>query len=142
MPAGAFTKPPVPVLTFTCAVKVCVWPIRFVAVGGVIWMFASTKVLTASPEFCPVPSVWIVNGAEPLTESVAEAWPVTLPAVGEVKVIVHWPEALVFGAGVVQVPVRRRYGSAPFESVSVTVTCSFCAGTNTPVRRCPSTASP
>ena len=35
----------------------------FVAVGGVIWMFASTNVLTASPELRPVPSVSTVNGA-------------------------------------------------------------------------------
>ena len=41
VPSGAFTKP-VPSFTFTCAVNVCVWPTRLVAVAGVIWMFAST----------------------------------------------------------------------------------------------------
>ena len=50
VPSGAFWKPPVPVFTLTCAVNACVAPTRFVAVGGVIWMFASTNVLTASPE--------------------------------------------------------------------------------------------
>src|SRR6266700_3317219 len=33
---------PVPSFTFTCAVNVCVVPTSFVAVGGEIWMFAST----------------------------------------------------------------------------------------------------
>ena len=48
---------PVPLFTLTCAVNVCAWPTRFVAVGGVIWMFASTYVLTASAELRPMPSV-------------------------------------------------------------------------------------
>ena len=34
VPAGAFTKPAVPSLTLTCAVNVCVWPTRFVAVAA------------------------------------------------------------------------------------------------------------
>ena len=41
VPSGAFTEP-VPSLMFTCAVNVCGWPTRFVAVWGVIWMLAST----------------------------------------------------------------------------------------------------
>ena len=57
VPSGAFWKPPVPVFTLTCAVNTWLTPTRFVAVGGVIWMFASTYVLTASPELPPVPSV-------------------------------------------------------------------------------------
>ena len=75
--------PPVPVFTFTCAVNVCVVPTRFVAVGGVIWMFASTNVLTASAEFGATPSVATVNGVGRRPMSVEDAWPVTLPAVGE-----------------------------------------------------------
>ena len=31
-----------PLFTLTCAVNMCVAPTGFVAVGGVIWMFAST----------------------------------------------------------------------------------------------------
>src|SRR3954468_11168163 len=49
VPAGALANP-VPSFTLRCAVNVCCWPMRFVALGGVIWMFASTKVLTASTE--------------------------------------------------------------------------------------------
>src|SRR4051794_14171843 len=49
VPTGALENP-VPSFTLTCAVNVCGWPARFVAAGGVIWMFASTKVLTASTE--------------------------------------------------------------------------------------------
>ena len=53
-----------------------------------------------------MPSVWTVNvaGGAPI-DSVADAWPVTLPAVGEVKVIVHWPLASVFAPACVHVPV-------------------------------------
>ena len=40
-----------PVFTLTCAVNVCVVADAVRAVGGVIWMFASTNVLTASAEF-------------------------------------------------------------------------------------------
>jgi len=41
VPSGAFTEP-VPSLTFTCPVSVWFVPAGFVAVAGVIWMFAST----------------------------------------------------------------------------------------------------
>ena len=70
-----------------------------------------------------MPSVSIVNGAEPLTASVAAACAVTVPAVCEVNVIVHCPLASVFALPCVQVPVGA-VCAAPFESVSVTVTCS------------------
>ena len=59
------------------------------AVAGVIWMFASTNVLTASPEFGATPSVCTVNGAEPPTDSVEDACAVTFPAVLELITIVH-----------------------------------------------------
>jgi hypothetical protein len=41
VPAGALTKPE-PVFTLTCAVKTWVAPTGLVAVGGLIWMLAST----------------------------------------------------------------------------------------------------
>jgi len=59
------------------------------AVKGEIWIFASTKVFTALPEFGKTPSVSTVNGAEPATDNVEDACPVTFPAVFDVKVIVH-----------------------------------------------------
>jgi len=55
----------------------------------VIWMFASTNVLTASAEFGDWPSVCTVNDAEPPTDRVDDACAVTLPAEFDVKVIVH-----------------------------------------------------
>src|SRR5207245_2687944 len=83
-PSGALTYPlPSPAFTFTCAVNVCGWPTRLTPFG-VIWMFASTNVLTASPELPAVASVCTVKAAEPLTDSVDDAWPSTLPAVAEV----------------------------------------------------------
>ena len=88
LPGGGARTPPLPSFTFTCAVNVCVWPIGFVAVGGLIWMFASTNVLTASTEFAAGAVRRDVTVAPPI-DSVAEACAVTLPAVGEVKVIVH-----------------------------------------------------
>ena len=100
---------PSPALTLTCAVSVWFEPTGFVAVCGVIWMFASTNVLTASPEFGATPSVATVNGPTPPTEAVEVACPVTLPAVGEVNMIVHWPAALVFAPASSQVLARRRY---------------------------------
>jgi hypothetical protein len=116
VPSGAGTKP-LPLFTFTCAVNVCVAPTRFTPFG-VIWMFASTNVLTALPEFGATPSVWTVNGAEPLTEPVQEACPVTVPAVPEVKVAETCPAAFVVAmngpAGVATAPLL-------FVSVIVTV---------------------
>src|SRR3954453_18073462 len=56
------------------------------------------------------------------------ACPVTLPAVGELKVIVHWPCAFVLGPAAVHVPVTGPW-LAPFVSVSVKSTCSPAAGT-------------
>ena len=107
VPAGALLEPvPEPSLTFMCAVKTWVVFTGFSAVGGLIWMFASTYVLTASAELRPVPSVWTVNvvGGEPI-DSVADAWPVTFPPVAELKVIVHWPSASVFAPAWCSVPV-------------------------------------
>ena len=82
----------------------------------------------------PVPFVWTVTVAGRASRlSVEEACAVTVPAVGEVNVIVHCPAAFGVRTGVVQVPVGVGVASAPFESVSVTSTCSPAAGTNVPV---------
>ena len=81
-----------------------------------------------------MPSVATVNGAEPLTASVAEAWPVTLPAVGEVNTIVHWPARSVFAPALSQVlATASSTAPAPLEFVSVKSTCSLAAATNVPV---------
>ena len=50
----------------------CGWPTRLVALAGVIWMFASTNVLTASAELPFRPLVSTVSGKPP-TGSVAAA---------------------------------------------------------------------
>src|SRR3954451_9967354 len=47
VPAGAFTKPE-PGFTFTCSVSTWFVPTGLFAVAGLIWMFASTNVFTAS----------------------------------------------------------------------------------------------
>ena len=105
VPFGAFTKPaPLPLFTFTCAVNTWFVPTGFVAVCGAIWMFASTNVFTPSLEFGATPSVATVTGTPP-TLSVEVACPRTLPAVGEVNVIVHRPFASVFAPAFVHVPV-------------------------------------
>ena len=57
--------------------------------NGEIWIFASTNVFTASPEFDPEPSVATVNGADPFTDKVEDACAVTEPVVFDVNVIVH-----------------------------------------------------
>src|SRR5215203_2030550 len=97
VPAGALTKPPPsPALMLTCPVSVWFALTGFVAAWGVIWMLASTNVLTAGPEFPPVPLVVTVNGVGVPRLPVQLALPVTLPGVGEENVIRHCPAALVF----------------------------------------------
>src|SRR6266545_3966931 len=93
-------------------------------------MFASTKVAMASFELPAMPFVATVIAAPP-TASVADACPVTVPAVLDVNVIVHCPLASVFAPALVQVPVGAVW-AAPLASVSVTATCSPDAGTNVP----------
>src|SRR5690348_12228832 len=63
--------------------------------------------------------------------SVDVACPVTFPADGELKVIVHCPFASVFAPAVVHEPVGAEC-TAPFASVNVTSTCSPAAGTKVP----------
>ncbi len=101
VPFGAFTKPPVPVFTFTCAVKTWLTPTGFVAVCGVIWMFASTNVLTASPEFGATPSV--CDGERRRARDGQRRRRVRrhLAGRGEVKTIVHWPARVRVRTGVV-----------------------------------------
>ena len=87
----------------------------------------------ASPVLPPIPLVSAVTVAPP-TESVADAWPVTLPAVADANVIVHCPFESVFAPASSQVlAAASRTEFAPFESLSVKSTCSSCAGTNVPV---------
>src|SRR4051794_7418380 len=112
VPSGALTNPPVPVFTFTWPVSVWFEPTWLNAWAGVIWMLASTNVFTASGVRID-PPVWTVNET-PLTVRVEDAWPVTFPGVGEVKVIVHCPFASVFWPAVVQLPVGAVW-LAPFE---------------------------
>src|SRR5215213_9535825 len=47
VPAGAFTNVPEPVSTSTCAVNVCGSPTAFVAVNGLIEIFAFTTLTSA-----------------------------------------------------------------------------------------------
>jgi hypothetical protein len=91
-------------------------------------MFASTNVFTAGAEFGAVPFVTTVKTGEPPTDSVDDALPVTMPGVGDVNVIVHCPDALVFAPAVVHVPVGA-VCVAPLLSTNVTATCSPTAGT-------------
>ena len=79
--------------------------VGLVASGGLMVMYESTNVLTASTELPERPSVCTVTGADPFTASVAEACAVTVPGVGEVKTTVHWPLAFVFAPAAAQVPV-------------------------------------
>src|SRR6266536_3826521 len=83
-------------------------------------MFASTNVLTALPEFGATPSVSTVNGAEPLTEPVQEACPVTVPGVCEVKVTDTCPAAFV-----IRLNGPAGFATAPLPFVSVIVTGWF-----------------
>src|SRR5262249_46022184 len=90
VPAGAFTKPET-VLTFTWPVNV--WFVRttFVAVAGVIWMFASTQFFCAfglSPAFAS--PVSRCNGT-PLTVTSVAAFATVTPGVAEVICTVHEP---------------------------------------------------
>jgi len=104
VPAGAFAKPtPAPVFTFTCPVSVCVVPIGLIAVAGVTWMFASTNLATALPEFGAIPFVCTLIDT-PLTVRVEAACAVTVPARFDVSEIVHCPLASVFAPAFVQVP--------------------------------------
>ena len=57
VPSGAFAKPPVPSSTLTCPVSTWFVESGFVAVWGEIWMFASTNVAAALPEFGATPFV-------------------------------------------------------------------------------------
>src|SRR5262249_19662180 len=84
--SGAFTYPPVPVLTFTCPVSTCWVETGFVAVSGVIWMLASTHVLIALGPSPALPSpVARVNVSSSTTTAVL-ACTVSTPGVAELPV--------------------------------------------------------
>ena len=137
VPSGAFTKPaPSPAFTFMCAVNT--WVV-FDRVERRLRRDLDVRVDVRLDRVGRVEARAVGLDGErrrrvPI-DSVADAWPVTLPAVGEVKVIVHWPFASVFAPAACSVPVGA-VCAAPFVSVSVTVTCSSAAGTKGPCR-CP-----
>ena len=84
---------PEPVLAWTVIVKVCGSKMLLVSFGPIV-MDASTKRLTAGPEFCPVASVERVTLMVPCGVTmlnVTVALPVTVPAVLEVKVTLQVP---------------------------------------------------
>src|SRR4029079_19226351 len=114
----------VPLNALTVIVRTWFVLTAFVSVAGVIWMFALTNVFTALTAFgAPVP-VATVKGAEPITETVDVALPVTVPAVFEVKTIVHWPdEVVVAPASSLVLAAGSRIAVAPPAGVSVTSTC-------------------
>jgi hypothetical protein len=91
VPSGAFTKP-VPGLTLTWQVSTWFVPTGFVAVPGVIWMFASTQFLLAFPDppdavFCAVPVVRVTT--TPLTGMSDVADTTVTPGVADVIVTVQ-----------------------------------------------------
>src|SRR5437660_679229 len=88
---------------------------------------SSTKVLVAGPLSPDLLSPVARVSGTPLTVNVVVALPVTLPAVGEVKVTWNWPLALV-------VPENgpAGLGAAPLLGVSVTVTGALEAEDDTP----------
>src|SRR5262245_8843552 len=110
----------VPFSALTVIVRTWFVLTAFVSVAGVIWMFALTNCFTAGPEFGATPFVATENDAEPMTDTVELALPVTEPAVFEVKTIVHWPAAFVFGPASSHVLAAvSRIGTAPPAGVSV-----------------------
>ena len=81
VPFSAFTKPPVPVFTFTWPVKVWFFPTGLIADSGLIWMFASTNVFTASPLSPACSSAVARFKVNPPTATDVEARSVVTPAV-------------------------------------------------------------
>ena len=100
----------------TSTVNVWFSPMLLVS-SGVIPILASTNCFRASPEFCPVASVatWIVTPSRSMS---ASAWPVTVPAVSDVKLTVQLPLTVPVVAQLSTTSVT----AAPFASVSVTST--------------------
>ena len=71
---------------------VCSSVIPFVSVNGDTLIFASTNTFVAAP-LPPGPALPEVERVRltPPTVSATEAFPVTVPALAEVNVSVHWP---------------------------------------------------
>ena len=90
VPSGAFTKPPTPVLTFTCPVSVWFVPTGFEALAGLIWMFASTQFFVAFPELPFAPSVSRCSRT-PLTVTSVAACTTVTPGVADVITTVQEP---------------------------------------------------
>src|SRR6266542_328207 len=96
------------------------------------------QVLVAGPE-PPGPWPGIVAGSvsrmsvTPPTTKVTVALAVSVPAVGLVITIRHWPAASVSGPGTPQVVAGRSAKLAPPASTTLKLTCSPFAGTKVPV---------
>src|SRR5262249_10834374 len=91
---------------------------------------ASTKRLTASPVSPDWPSPVARVRLTPLTVNEAVAWPVTMPALGEVKVTEKWPLPSVVPDRVL--PPRRVRG-VPLLLLRLTVTLAPEAADETPL---------
>src|SRR3954471_258196 len=83
-----------------------------------MWIRASTTVFTASDPFGACPSVCTVTGAMPRSDTVLDAWPVTIPVVDDANVTEQCPVASV---PLVQVYIDT-FAAAPLAFASVTVT--------------------
>jgi hypothetical protein len=96
VPSVAGTKPlPSPLSMLTVALNVCATPTSFVALGGVIEIWASTQCLTAfalSPE-CPSPVVRV--RVTPFTLNVVVAWRVVWPLVAALSCTEQPPPVVV-----------------------------------------------
>ena len=95
VPSGAFTKPPPsPRLALTWAVKVWLAPTRLVPFGRDL----DVGVLEDLGRVAAVGRDRVrrhLKGAEPATDRVASACPVTVPPVADVNVTAKWPAASV-----------------------------------------------
>ena len=108
----------------TVTVNVCGSVMPLVAFGAML-MRLSTNVLVAGPLSPDTPSPVARVSGTPLTLSVAVAFPITWPAVAEVKVTRNWPPALVVPESGVDATAF-----APLVLVRVTVTPAPDAGPN------------
>jgi hypothetical protein len=80
----------VPLNAFTVIVSTWFAPTALVAVGGEIWMSASTQTFCAGPEFPAVPFVVRVS-TTPFTVTVVDAFTVVVPATADVITTSHVP---------------------------------------------------
>src|SRR5262249_14317315 len=124
---SAGSQSPVPVCCSSVAVTVWDWLQGLRSVSRIA-ILASTSVPVAAAELPPIPSVDTVKEGDPATDSVADAAPVTVPAVRALKLASHSPAALV-----VHVSGPAGSGRAPFVADRSIETTRSGAGTNAPV---------